>query len=350
MEEGPRPAVSIVIPGRNCAATLAPCLEALTPQIESGAVAEILFVDDGSTDDSASIAGRYPVRVVAGEGKGPGAARNLGWREASSPLIWFLDSDCVAEPDALQLLLPHLQDPQVGGVGGSYGNMRPDSLLATLIQEEIVERHLRMPSRVDFLATFNVVYRRSVLEQVGGFDERYLKGQDAELAWRVLEHGHELGFDVRSRVKHFHPVGLMSYLRTQRQQGFWRGWLLLAHRDRSVKNQYSNTLDHLAPPLGVLLVASLPFVAVAGFWLASPWGLTLWSGWCLAALLLLALQLPLTRRLLRRTRDWRLLSFAPMAAVRAIYRGVGLTHGVLDARLKGASSREPATPDGTIHS
>lgn len=341
MHEGARPAVSAVIPGRDCAPTLTPCLDALAPLAASGAVQEVLFVDDGSTDESAAIAERYTfVRVIRGTGQGPGAARNLGWREASGTLIWFLDSDCVAEPAALEVLLPHLADPQVAGVGGSYGNMRPDSLLATLIQEEIVERHLQMPSRVDFLATFNVVYRRAVLEEIDGFDERYLKGQDAELAWRVLACGYELGFDVGSRVKHFHPVGLSSYLRTQRQQGFWRAWLLFAHRDRSVKNQYSNTLDHLSPPLGLALVAMLPILCLSSFWFPRPWVVAGWGLWGLACLALVALQAPLTRRLWQRTGNARMLAFAPMAAIRAIWRGFGLAHGLIDCRLKRGRGRD----------
>ena len=94
-------AVSLVVPGRNAAATLRPCLESVVPLQESGELREILFVDDGSTDDTAELVRRYPVRSIASPGRGPGAARNLGWRAASSPWVWFIDSDCVAEPDAL---------------------------------------------------------------------------------------------------------------------------------------------------------------------------------------------------------------------------------------------------------
>ena len=120
---------------------------------------EIIFVNDGSTDNTAEIVSRYDVRCINGPGQGPGAARNLGWRAAKTSLIWFMDADCVAEPDALSILLQHMEDPKVAGVGGSYGNMHPDSLLACLIHEEIVERHRTMPPEVNYLATFNVLYR-----------------------------------------------------------------------------------------------------------------------------------------------------------------------------------------------
>ena len=167
--------VTLVIPGRNAASTVDACLSAVVPLLESGLLREIIFVNDGSTDDTAERVARYPVRCLTGKGQGPGAARNLGWRAAETPLVWFIDSDCVSEVHALELLLARIEGSPFVGVGGSYGNMRPDSLLACLIHEEIVERHRRMPREVNFLATFNVLYRREILEKVDGFDERFIR-------------------------------------------------------------------------------------------------------------------------------------------------------------------------------
>jgi glycosyltransferase involved in cell wall biosynthesis len=313
--------LSLVIPGRNCAHTIRPCLEAVVALVEpeDSRLAEIIFVDDGSTDHTAQIVAEYPVSCIQNPGRGPGAARNTGWRAARHPLVWFVDSDCVAEADALDRLLPHLDEPAVGGVSGSYGNLNPDSLLACLIHEEIIERHRRMPRRVDFLATFNVVYRRKVLEEVGGFDERYLKGQDAELSFRVMEAGYELHFEFQSRVGHYHATRWRRYLRTQRQQGYWRVFLHLEHAGHSTGDSYSSLLDHVQPPLAMLSLA-----AVALVWL--PY--VRWLPALLLALLLLA-QVPLTWRLLRRLRKARYLAFSFMSCVRAYWRGVGMTLGVL---------------------
>lgn len=320
--------VSLVIPAHNAGATITDCLGAVEPLLGHCGLSEIVVVDDASTDTTRSIIEEFDVTCLTGPGKGAGAARNIGWRSASSPLIWFVDADCVAEPDALAVLLGHLEDAAVAGVGGSYGIMTADSLLARLIHEEIVERHLSIPSRVDFLATFNVVYRRCVLEEVGGFDERFLKGQDAELAWRIIEAGHDLAFDVRSRVKHYHPVALRPYFRTQCQQGFWRVGLHLRHKGRAIGNSYSNWLDHVAPPLALLATASLPLTFVVAFRLVP------------AALfgLLLVTQLPMSWRLLRRKREASYLAFAAMGFLRSFSRGVGLLGGALAAVLRPASN------------
>lgn len=331
--------VSLVIPGRNCAHTLRHCLDAATPLLDQpdNRLAEILFVDDGSTDESPEIAREFPVRIVPGEGRGPGAARNLGWRAARSPLVWFVDADCVTEPDALARLLPHMQDPEVGGASGSYGIMNPESLLARLIHEEIVERHRHMPDEVDFLATFNVLYRRAALEAVGGFDERYLKAQDAELSFRVMRAGYRLRFEFESRVRHFHETRWTAYLRTQRRQGYWRAWLHLSYPEHNAGDSYSNLSDHAQPPLALCSIAGL-----TAAWL--PWGWTISAAPIVA---LLGLQTPLTWRLIRRLRRPEYLMFALMSFLRAYWRGVGLAHGLLAAWFERRRGPKP-TPENQV--
>jgi len=319
--------VSLVIPGRDCAATIDACLESVVRILRAPGtpLREVLFVDDGSTDDTAERVARHPVTVLPGGGRGPGAARNMGWRAARGELVWFVDADCVAAPDALGTLLPHLEDEAVAAVSGTYGNASAHSLLACLIHEEIVERHRAMDGDVDFLATFNVLYRRRVLEELDGFDERYLKAQDAELSFRARAAGHRLRFEPRSRVDHHHEQHLLPYLRTQRKQGYWRAWLHLEHPGHGVRNSYSNALDHAQPILAMGLLASLPALAIPFVrWLP-----------VLPLLLLLAAQVPMTARLVRRLGRPRFLLFAPMSAVRAIWRGVGMTHGTIHYALSG---------------
>lgn len=312
--------VSLVIPGRNCAATVRSCLAAVVSILEEQAspLDEIIFVDDGSTDGTAAIVREFPVTCLAGGGRGPAAARNLGWRTARNRLVWFVDSDCVAEPGALSPLVPHFADPRVVGVGGTYANANPHSLLACLIHEEIRERHRRMQRSVNFLATFNVAYRRDMLVALNGFDERYRKAQDAEFAMRVIEAGRALHFEPTSRVAHFHETKWLEYLRTQRQQGFWRVWLHMEHRGHAVRDSYSSFVDHAQPPIAVALMASAP----AFFHAQLRWGPTL------LALLLLGLQIPMTCRMIRGAQSVRYLGFAVLSAVRAFWRGIGMAEGV----------------------
>jgi cellulose synthase/poly-beta-1,6-N-acetylglucosamine synthase-like glycosyltransferase len=313
--------VTLVIPGRNAERTIASCLDAAVPLLGHDGLQEIIFVDDGSTDRTPEVVGAYPVTCLKLDGRGPGAARNLGWRAATTPLIWFLDADCVAEPDTLQLLLLHLDDPDVAGVGGSYGNMHPDSLLACLIHEEIRERHLSMDADVNYLGSFNVLYRREVLESVGGFDETFITAEDADLSYRITARGHHLRVEPSALAGHHHPTRLRPYLRTQRLHGYWASRLYARHRGNAFGNSYASFLDHIQPVVAIAALMGVPGLALSRFRFLS-----------LALLLaLFLLHLPMTGRLLRRTGSWRMALFAPLGMLRAVARGLGMCRGLVGA-------------------
>ncbi|TWT52697.1 putative glycosyltransferase EpsJ [Rubripirellula amarantea] len=323
------PSVSLVIPGKNCEKTLGKCLDSVVGLLESGDLSEIIFVNDGSTDNTADIAAKYPITVLTGKGEGPGSARNLGWRHAITDLVWFIDSDCVARRDALQLLLPHLEEDQVAGAGGSYDNLYPNSLLATLIHEEIIARHRRMPSEVNFLATFNVLYRKAVLEQTGGFDENLKLAQDAELAFRICDRGYGLQFTIDSRVGHHHPTRFWKYLKTQCRQGYHRMGLYRLHPEKVRGDSYAGWLDYVQPPLAMLLLVWLTLCKIGQINVE----LLLIVSMLILSLLLIC-QVSMTRAILQapetnRPWYWLAFSFPLFSSQRAMSRGIGMTWGLL---------------------
>lgn len=328
-----QPDVTLVIPGRNCAGTIRECLSAVLPILDDpeSRLKDITFVDDGSTDETTTIVQQIPrVRLLQQPNRGPGAARNNGWRNADTRFVWFIDSDCVAELDALQRLLPHMDDESVAGVSGSYGIVNKESLLARLVHEEIIQRHLAMPSEVNYLASFNVLYRKTALERVGGFDESFITAEDAQLSYQLVEAGFNLRFAFNSRVGHYHPTRLFKYLKTQARHGYWRVWLHMQHRGRAVRDSYSSWLDHLQPPLAMFILASLVFPMSALFWRsAAP--VFAWFAWLpiLLMFVLLAMQMPMMFRLLARVRRMEMLLYAPLGFIRAFWRGAGMSFGMI---------------------
>ena len=341
--------VTLVIPARDAMRAIGDCLDAaIAVRDRAGSrLARVILVDDGSKDATVAEAERRGIEVLRSGGRGAGAARNQGFRAATTELVWFVDSDCVSAPDALERLLPHLDDRAVGGVGGTYGIAPGATLLERLIHEEIMVRHARMSADTNFLATYNVLYRRAVLDALDGFDERYLKGQDAEFAFRVLEAGHRLRFERASVVRHFHADRLSRYLRVQRGQGYWRVALHLEHRGHAGGDSYSSLLDHVQPFAAAALAPAL-LLAIAGIaqgddeLLGNVARVRVITAAPLVALivLLLVAQLPMAFAMARRE-GAAMLAFIPLGAIRAVWRAAGLVAGVVDRTLgRGAIARE----------
>ena len=110
----------MIIPVRNGGATLEACLRGLLPT--PAELAEILVVDDGSTDTSAAIASALGIRVVANpRGRGPAASRNVGAAQATGGVLLFIDADVVVQTSTVRDVLVVLDaEPTLAGVFGSY--------------------------------------------------------------------------------------------------------------------------------------------------------------------------------------------------------------------------------------
>ena len=145
--------------------------------------------------------------VVRDEGhqKGPAAARNEGWRKTTAPWVVFLDDDVVPDSRWCADLVSDLDVPD--HVGGSQGRIRVP--LPFDRRPTDWERNVQGLERARH-ATADMAYRRSLLERLGGFDERFPRAfrEDADLALRALGAGYEL---VQGRRHVDHPVGPSSF-------------------------------------------------------------------------------------------------------------------------------------------
>jgi glycosyltransferase involved in cell wall biosynthesis len=181
------PLVSIVIPCYNHARFLA---AAITSAIEqSYAPCEILVVDDGSSDDSAQIAGRYSsVKLIRQRNAGLAAARNAGVAACSGSYITFLDADDRLLPDAVAIGVISLNLHRVSAfVFGRYRLIDGRGLPLDASPRLLPYRHqyldLLRHNYIGLHAT--VMYRRDVLHDVGGFDESLKACEDYDLFLRI---------------------------------------------------------------------------------------------------------------------------------------------------------------------
>ncbi|MEI6043656.1 MAG: glycosyltransferase family A protein, partial [Chloroflexota bacterium] len=117
---------TVVVPAYNAAATLTKCLDSLIAQeIRPNLKLEIVVVDDGSTDQTATIVRRYQgVRLICRPHRGAATARNVGVRAAAPTCtaILFTDADCMPAPDWAMHLVEALENtgPMVAAVKGIY--------------------------------------------------------------------------------------------------------------------------------------------------------------------------------------------------------------------------------------
>lgn len=153
--------ISVVIPAYNAASTIAAAIESALAQTRPPD--EIIVVDDGSKDDTASVVERFgtAVRLVRQANAGCGQARNTGVREARGSWLAFLDADDTWLPTKLERQVPETANPRVAVVVCRKQNYEGRLLDRRLTFDDLWTRN-------DALVSSSLV-RRSAFEQAGGF-------------------------------------------------------------------------------------------------------------------------------------------------------------------------------------
>ncbi|MFF3216072.1 mycofactocin biosynthesis glycosyltransferase MftF [Streptomyces sp. NPDC002886] len=187
--------VTVVVPVRDHARALRELLPAIGP------VGRVVVVDDGSAVPLDGAAVRHATA------RGPAAARNSGWRLASTELVAFLDADVRPEPGWLEPLLRQFEDPDVHAAAP-----RVRSAPGPSVRERYEEHRspldlgplpsaVRPGTRVPFVPSAALVVRTRVLGTHGGFAEEMRFGEDVDLVWRIAEGG-EVRYVPESVVHH----------------------------------------------------------------------------------------------------------------------------------------------------
>jgi GT2 family glycosyltransferase len=209
------PFLAVVIPMLNAVDTLAEQLDAVAAQRYDGRW-EVLIADNGSRDGSLELARSYSDRlpelriVDASQGRGANHARNRAAQEARGEFLVLCDADDVVEPGWLAAMAEAA--PHADLLGGSFD------------EETLNSPDLRRwrPSRaadalpvshgfMAFAVGSNCALRRSVWQELGGWDESYhLGGDDVELAWRLQLAGYRLEYVPKARVQTRYRESLRS--------------------------------------------------------------------------------------------------------------------------------------------
>lgn len=183
-------AVSVIIPTYNRASVLARALRSVSSQTLRPE--EVIVVDDGSTDDTASMVRDYGERIhyLRQENRGPGAARNLGIAHATGRYVAFLDSDDLWFPWTLgnfrHAIGENHQPSLVAGTEFSFS--QPDQLAQVERDEAAWTYYAHYLASADdgvWIGGCAAAIRRDELDSAGGFTEDHINGEDSDLWLRL---------------------------------------------------------------------------------------------------------------------------------------------------------------------
>ena len=239
---------SIIVPTFNGASRIGNCLDALLEHT-AGREAEILVVNDGSTDNTVDVVRRYSTVVLINQANaGPAAARNRGAMESSGKVILFTDDDCVAASRWVNSMLQPFDDPEVVGAKGAY-RTRQKSLVARFVQIEYEDRYRLMngSDSIDFIDTYSAAFRRERFFEMDGYDTSFpvACAEDVELSYRMSNSGWKMKFAPEAIVYHTHPDTLRAYLAKKYKFAFWRVIAVRKNPRKGIKDSHTPQLMKL---------------------------------------------------------------------------------------------------------
>lgn len=244
-----RLSISVVVPTYNRRELVQRTLQTLFAQTLPAGDFEVIAVVDGSTDGTAealqAVAAPCAFRVIEQENRGLAGARNTGWRAARAHLVLFLDDDMLCDAG---LVGAHLAAHEEGGRLAAFGALflsedSPRSLAAECFNREIGAMHLahRTSPETEWRLT-NCVFSnssigRDLLEEFGGFDERFRMREDLELGLRLLRGGVGAKYVPAARAFQYYAKTTADLMRDA--EAFGRADALLAetHPETVIEGQ-----------------------------------------------------------------------------------------------------------------
>ena len=285
--------VSVVIPARNEADYIAACVQSVLQSNYPQERLDVWVVDGQSEDGTTAIVEQLAqqdarVHLVNNPARVTPVALNLGINSSKGDVVIILGGHATVEPDFVANNVKVLEDkPEVGCAGGTINNIYQNKTserigVAMSSPFGVGNAHFRTGGKSGYVDTVAFgAYRRSVLDEVGLFDERLVRNQDDELNYRITKAGYKIWLSADIRSNYYVRSSLKKLARQYYQYGYWKVFVNKKHRTVT-------TLRQLAPPIFVFCILAWLFLMVSG----PIWGpLFPWDGWGLVLIILVAFPL-----------------------------------------------------------
>jgi glycosyltransferase involved in cell wall biosynthesis len=217
-----RAKIAVVIPGYNCEATLRPCLDGLQSSIARAmdrCEAQLIFVNDLSTDGSARIAAECGAQVINNEtNKGPHWSRLVGAHQSDGEIILFVDSDIVVAPTSIELIHQYFSaNPDCDAITGLLSCTDLGQGFSTDYKNLYMNFNFRkLPETVTFVYGSIFAVRRSILVAADGVIHLEW-AEDTALGQSLFRQGKKIVLLKDLEVTHLKKYTLLSLLRND----FW---------------------------------------------------------------------------------------------------------------------------------
>ncbi len=216
--------VTVVVCTRNRAEGLRRALESLTKLDVEGLEVDVLVVDNGSTDHTATVvaevaaASPIPVSHVFESTPGVGAARQRGVIESRGDWIASFDDDQLAEPEWLRKLFALAREKETKFVGGRvvldlpavYADRDLAPFTRMLLGASVQMPHVRPYDLKTTPGAGNMMAHREVFERVGAFDATLDRGEDTDFFVRAVGAGYDVWYTPEAIVHHCIPADRMN--------------------------------------------------------------------------------------------------------------------------------------------
>lgn len=278
--------ISIIVGVRNMEKTIEPCVNSLINQTYENK--EIIIINDGSDDNTEQISlmikkknKDVSIKVITTKKRGISHARNLGYEVAKGEYVAYSDADCILIDNWLDLVIPYFEDPEVALVGGVTKFRSDNSYSSIYRQIEFEKRYENIKKKeVVWAGGPGSIFRKSVLEEIGGFNPNWVHGEDAEISFLIYERNYKIIKESKAITYHVAEKNFQRLVFKGYRDGKAYVRATFFHPKTSLKNKF-NTSWYLLydmvfqPIIYALLILLIPMIIF--LWFLESW--FFWERW-----------------------------------------------------------------------